>query len=229
MGTTLGRAGYLPLPRRGTLLLRAALPLPSHVKSASEESRSLSSALSLARPVTMSCSEKVMHRETIRRTRDNERPGVSSESLLDLERGGREGVTMSVASRGREIRFKVRLLTLVVPRMRPVRRAAMRPAFCPATACREMVEAFPMCWWFPPPWGWSTGFMATPRVLGHEFLFALNLWNARPALSKGLSIRPPPATIPMVARADPETVFLAPDGRRSRVLFSSTECPMTVA
>ena len=29
-----------------------------------------------------------------------------------------------------------------------------------------MVEAFPICWWFPPPWGWSTGFIATPRVRG---------------------------------------------------------------
>jgi hypothetical protein len=26
------------------------------------------------------------------------------------------------------------------------------------------VEAWPMCWWLPPPCGCSTGFMATPRT-----------------------------------------------------------------
>ncbi|KAG6328229.1 hypothetical protein ID866_10861 [Astraeus odoratus] len=27
----------------------------------------------------------------------------------------------------------------------------MRPAFCPGTAERATVDAFPMCWWLPPP------------------------------------------------------------------------------
>ena len=58
---------------------------------------------------------------------------------------------------------------------------------------------------------------------------ALNLWNARPALSNGLSILPPPATMPTVARAPPEMVFFEPEGSRILVLFSSGECPMTVA
>jgi hypothetical protein len=51
----------------------------------------------------------------------------------------------------------------------------------------------------------------------------------RPALSKGLSIRPPPATIPIVALAPALTVFFAPDGRRIRLLPVSTSWPMTVA
>lgn len=39
-------------------------------------------------------------------------------------------------------------------------------------------------------------FMATPRTLGQQFLFALYLWYARPAFNTGLSMRPPPATMP---------------------------------
>lgn len=57
-------------------------------------------------------------------------------------------------------------LTTLVPRRRPVRRAAMRPTFWPGGAQRETVDAWPMCCWLPPPWGWSTGFMATPRTCG---------------------------------------------------------------
>lgn len=71
--------------------------------------------------------------------------------------------------------------------------------------------------------------MATPRVLGQLFLLPLALKNARPAFNKGLSTRPPPATIPTVARANDEMVFLEPEGNLIRVFLSSTECPMTVA
>lgn len=39
-------------------------------------------------------------------------------------------------------------------------------------------------------------FIATPRTRGHDFRFALYLWYERPAFKIGLSIRPPPATIP---------------------------------
>lgn len=53
-----------------------------------------------------------------------------------------------------------------VPRSRPVRRAAMRPTFWPGGAERRTVVAWPTCWWLPPPWGCSTGFMATPRTCG---------------------------------------------------------------
>jgi hypothetical protein len=40
----------------------------------------------------------------------------------------------------------------------------MRPTFWPGGASRRTVEAWPICWWLPPPWGCSTGFMATPRT-----------------------------------------------------------------
>ena len=36
----------------------------------------------------------------------------------------------------------------------------------------------------------STGFIATPRVRGHEFLLAFMAWCFRPAFKKGLSTRP---------------------------------------
>lgn len=49
-----------------------------------------------------------------------------------------------------------------------MRRAAMRPTFWPGGAERRTVEAWPMCWWLPPPWGCSTGFMATPRTWAEE-------------------------------------------------------------
>lgn len=71
--------------------------------------------------------------------------------------------------------------------------------------------------------------MATPRVLGQLFLFDLALKKALPAFSNGLSILPPPATIPTVALALPEIVFLLPLGNLILVLLSSTECPIMVA
>ena len=37
-------------------------------------------------------------------------------------------------------------------------------------------------------------------TLGHELRLALYLWYARPAFSMGLSRRPPPATMPTIAR-----------------------------
>ena len=57
-----------------------------------------------------------------------------------------------------------------------------------------------MCWWLPPPWGCSTGFIATPRTLGHSLRLALYLWYATPAFRMGLSMRPPPATMPTMPR-----------------------------
>ena len=42
--------------------------------------------------------------------------------------------------------------------------------------------------------------MATPLTLGQQLRLTLYLWYARPAFNRGLSIRPPPATTPTVAR-----------------------------
>lgn len=68
--------------------------------------------------------------------------------------------------------------------------------FLPALVPLLTVDALPICWWLPPPWGCSTGFIATPRTLGQQLRLALYLWYARPAFNIGLSIRPPPETRP---------------------------------
>merc|ERR1719370_178372 len=94
----------------------------------------------------------------------------------------------------------------------------MRPTFLPAEVSLRTVEAIPICWWLPPPWGCSTGFMATPLTLGQQLRLTLYLWYARPAFKRGLSIRPPPATTPTVARHRESRTFLAPEGSLIRVL-----------
>jgi len=47
-------------------------------------------------------------------------------------------------------------------------------------------------------------------------------------LSIGLSVLPPPATIPIIALESPEIFFLDPEGIRIMVLVLSSECPITV-
>merc|ERR1719495_468688 len=115
------------------------------------------------------------------------------------------------------------------PLIRPVRRAAMRPTLRPAGLSRDTVDGVPICWWLPPPCGCSTGFIATPRTLGQQFLLTLYLWYALPAFNRGLSIRPPPATIPTDARLNDGSAFLIPDGNFTRVTLVSLLCEMTVA
>merc|ERR1712168_864432 len=117
----------------------------------------------------------------------------------------------------------------LAPVRRPVLRAAMRPTLRPAEVSRRTVEAIPMCLWLPPPWGCSTGFMATPRTLGQQFLFTLYLWYALPALRMGLSIPPPPATMPTVARLAEGITLLEPDGIFTLVLLVSGLWAMTMA
>ena len=51
----------------------------------------------------------------------------------------------------------------------------------------ELSGGASLCWWLPPPWGCSTGFIATPQTLGQQFLFTLNLWYALPAFNRGVS------------------------------------------
>src|SRR5439155_1170551 len=41
----------------------------------------------------------------------------------------------------------------------------IRPTFRPGGASYPTVDGLPTCWCDPPPWGWSTGFIATPRTL----------------------------------------------------------------
>ena len=47
-------------------------------------------------------------------------------------------------------------------------------------------------------------------------------------LSRGLSVRPPPATIPIIPRTVLLTTFFAPLGSFTRVCPASGLCPMTV-
>ena len=87
---------------------------------------------------------------------------------------------------------------------------------------------------------WSTGFMATPRVLGHELRLTANLCLAREAsavfisyagkiandtiddiLNSGLSVLPPPATMPTIPRAVDLMIFFAPLGSLTLVFPSS--------
>lgn len=49
----------------------------------------------------------------------------------------------------------------------PVRRAAMLPTFRPGGAFRLTVFGRPGCCQPPPPKGWSTTFIATPRTRGY--------------------------------------------------------------
>merc|ERR1712055_535754 len=115
------------------------------------------------------------------------------------------------------------------PLILPVLLAAIRPTLRPALVPLLTVEALPMCWWLPPPWGCSTGFIATPRTLGQLFLFTRYLWKARPAFRIGLSILPPPATIPIIARFADGRTFLAPEGNLTLVFLVSGLCAMTWA
>ena len=78
-----------------------------------------------------------------------------------------------------------------------------------------------MCWWLPPPCRCSTGFIATPRTFGHELRLTLCLWNARPALSMGLSTRPPPATMPGGARKARDGLLLT---RRQATRLPAPRC-----
>ena len=72
-------------------------------------------------------------------------------------------------------------------------------------------------------------FIQTPLTLGQLCLLALYLKYALPAFSIGLSIRPPPATIPIMARFVDFIVFFAPDGNLTFVLFASGLCEIIVA
>merc|ERR1719161_2662823 len=120
------------------------------------------------------------------------------------------------------------LIVLFPPLSRPVRRAAMRPTFIPGGGPRYTVVGCPTCWWLPPPCGCSTGFIAQPRTLGQQLRFTRYLWKLLPALSTGLSMRPPPATIPTMARHFAFKVFREPEGIFTRVFSPLSEWPTTM-
>src|SRR3989442_1555954 len=88
----------------------------------------------------------------------------------------------------------------------------IRPTFRPGGASYPTVDGFPTCWWDPPPCGWSTGFIATPRTLNAGLLKERYENHFLPAFVKGLSPRPAPATAPIVARQSGWNVWNCPEG-----------------
>src|SRR6266498_5915091 len=62
----------------------------------------------------------------------------------------------------------------------------------------------------PPPWGWSTGFMTTPRTVGR-----LPFQRIRPALPQLMLDCSALPTSPTVARHRTSTLRISPDGIRS--------------
>src|SRR5262245_65647864 len=73
----------------------------------------------------------------------------------------------------------------------------------------------------PPPRGWSTGFMATPRVCGRTPFQRLR--PALPTLTSSCSGLP---TSPTVARQSIDNGRISVDGRR-RVAYATTLAPST--
>src|SRR6056297_3584655 len=88
----------------------------------------------------------------------------------------------------------------------------MSPTFRPGGAFRETDLGLPGCCRPPPPNGWSTAFIATPRTRGHLVPRDFILWYLLPALTNGFSVRPPPATTPIVARHSGLRRLTSPEG-----------------
>lgn len=55
-------------------------------------------------------------------------------------------------------------------------------------------------------------------TFGHSLRLTRYLWKARPAFSMGLSVRPPPAMMPTMARQRLLQVRFEPEGMRMRVV-----------
>lgn len=48
---------------------------------------------------------------------------------------------------------------------------------------RVTVVGWPTCWWFPPLWVCSIGFIAEPMIFGQQFLSTQYLWSSSPPWS----------------------------------------------
>src|SRR5256886_2141812 len=88
----------------------------------------------------------------------------------------------------------------------------IRPTLRPGGASKPTVDGLPTCWCDPPPCGWSTGFIATPRTTKYALLKDRKENHFFPARAKGLSPRPAPATAPIVARQSGWKVRNCPEG-----------------
>src|SRR3989441_2653599 len=112
--------------------------------------------------------------------------------------------------------FRISHYCVALPRLRPrtmsfVDRFFLCRVFFPSTLPQGLVggrppEDLPS----PPPSGWSTGFMATPRTLGLRP--SQRLFPALPIDSSSCSAFP---TSPIVARHSPRTIRISVERRRS--------------
>src|SRR3982074_3455502 len=76
----------------------------------------------------------------------------------------------------------------------------------------------------PPPCGWSTGFMATPRTVGR-----LPFQRIRPALPQLMFDCSPLPTSPRVARHRTSTIRTSPEGIRRVAILPSLATSWTLA
>src|SRR4029450_6355230 len=89
----------------------------------------------------------------------------------------------------------------------------VRPSFCPhGLVGWRPPELLPS----PPPSGWSTGFIATPRTDGR-----LRFHRLRPALPSWISSCSALPTSPIVALQAASTRRVSPEGRRSVAILPS--------
>src|SRR6185437_8447200 len=82
-------------------------------------------------------------------------------------------------------------------------------------------------WPSPPPCGWSTGFIATPRVCGRT-----PMWRLRPALPTLTFWCSEFESVPTVARQSARTIRISDDGRRRVTIgpsFAATWIPEPAA
>src|SRR5215204_3996010 len=97
----------------------------------------------------------------------------------------------------------------------------VRPSFLPHgdAGCRPP-EDLPS----PPPSGWSTGFIATPRTVGRLFF-----QRERPALPSEMSSCSGLPTVPTVALAAAGTSRVSPEGSRTVAIEPSLAMSCTLA
>src|SRR5438445_554139 len=93
----------------------------------------------------------------------------------------------------------------------------MLPTFLPGGVSRPTVVGFPACLCLPPPWGWDAAIIAWPLTTGHFRPRDFCRNHLGPAFKKGFSVRPAPATTPIIARHLSFRWMVRPEGIRSSV------------
>src|SRR3989344_3552404 len=93
----------------------------------------------------------------------------------------------------------------------PVLLDAMSPTFLPGAACLDVDFDLPG-WWFAPPNGWFSAFIAIALGYGYFLCLALIWCHLFPAFTNGLSFLPPPPAHPTVARLSGTSPIIFPEG-----------------